>query len=486
MGNSVASGPDVKSKQTSEVAGDCWKISLPKTRIHTLEQLIDFFEIDLSVWEIERFVANKWEVGAKDDAGELKVSPLFQVKAFLRRKHVKGLGHAIKVNARLRSQVEKLRVELGYEHQIAKRLAVNHAGFDDVLRNVRMLTRAMGDFTFSHRKPKVVKPPAGAPLSSGHSEDAVLLLSDTHFGDVIRREDTSGFPEFDLVIGANRLGYVIRKAKQVLALHRAVYPIKTLHVWFGGDMGNGALHDAPESNELLPPAQVHFAYHILRLALESLLTLTEPGPDHTPIVERIKLLFTVGNHMRISEKMPYKLQAQRTLDWLIYQFLIAHFEGNPRVDISSEFSPFIFCPIRGHRYMFAHGMQVGYKNNPEKQSAAVGRFLHLARALFDSPQFRAKNGLTGESFSRVCVGDIHIPVSFPRFKSNGSLNGQNELGINWTLDPIPAGQQIFGVSEDHQETWAYFLECTHIQKTAQHMNDYGDFAAEYLARLGKA
>lgn len=55
------------------------------SRIKTLEDLIRACDIDLDVWEIERHVINKWEVGAKG-ATSLVVEPLFQVKAWLIRK----------------------------------------------------------------------------------------------------------------------------------------------------------------------------------------------------------------------------------------------------------------------------------------------------------------------------------------------------------------------------------------------------------------
>lgn len=75
--------------ESTKVQGDNWEISLPKSRIHTLEQLVEFFEIDLTVWEVERFIANKWEMGYTTSPKESKVSksePLYQVKAFLKRK----------------------------------------------------------------------------------------------------------------------------------------------------------------------------------------------------------------------------------------------------------------------------------------------------------------------------------------------------------------------------------------------------------------
>jgi len=116
--------PSSQPVETSEVKGDTWAISLPRTRIHTLEQLVKFCEIDLGLWEVERFICNKWEVGIVSPAytevftvtkpnstqtqkgsvtndiplwqrSESKtdpiIIPLYQVKAFLKkRKEVEG------------------------------------------------------------------------------------------------------------------------------------------------------------------------------------------------------------------------------------------------------------------------------------------------------------------------------------------------------------------------------------------------------------
>lgn len=479
--------PDDAGKESDEVSKDKRTITLPKTRIHTLEELIAAFEIDLSVWEVERFIANKWEMGFKDDYNKADVIPLFQVKAFLRRKYTKDEANQFaEENARLTRQIEKLRLDVGVKAAYAKRLARNHAGHDDLLADIKQFVAALGDITLPTEQIIPANPERVPAVKPGHNEDAVLLISDTHFGDVIRREDTSGFPEFDLTIAGNRFGYVIKKAKQCLALHRAMYPIKRLYVWLGGDIGNGVLHDSPNSNCLFPPAQVHFSYNMLKFALDDLLTLTEADPKTgVRVIEEIVLLCTVGNHMRLDEKMPHKYQAQRTLDWLIYQFVIERFSGHPRVKVRAEMSPYIFETIRGHRHLFAHGMQVGYRNSPDVQCKSMSQFIDKVRGLFDSPEWRRANGLQGETFARVCIGDIHVPVDFPRLLSNGSLNGQNELGVNWTLEPIPAGQQLFGVSDNHIQTWRYFLNCSHVQRKQDDFNTYGMFAAEYMKRIGR-
>jgi hypothetical protein len=58
-------------------------------KVRTLADLVRVCEIDTDEWEVERWVANKWEMGAKlgeKGAEKIEVTPLYQVKAWLRRK----------------------------------------------------------------------------------------------------------------------------------------------------------------------------------------------------------------------------------------------------------------------------------------------------------------------------------------------------------------------------------------------------------------
>src|ERR1017187_2506415 len=72
-----------------------------KHRITSLAELLAFCEVDASEWEVERWVCNKWEVGAKCDATVI-VEPLFQIKAWLKRKpHI----------AAAKAEIEELRLK---------------------------------------------------------------------------------------------------------------------------------------------------------------------------------------------------------------------------------------------------------------------------------------------------------------------------------------------------------------------------------------
>ena len=57
-------------------------------RVVTVEKLLEIYNIDLEIWEIEKQIVNTWEVGAKGPDGKITTTPLFQVKLWLKRKQV--------------------------------------------------------------------------------------------------------------------------------------------------------------------------------------------------------------------------------------------------------------------------------------------------------------------------------------------------------------------------------------------------------------
>jgi hypothetical protein len=57
-------------------------------RVVTVEKLLEIYNIDLEIWEIEKQIVNTWEVGAKGPDGKITTTPLFQVKLWLKKKQV--------------------------------------------------------------------------------------------------------------------------------------------------------------------------------------------------------------------------------------------------------------------------------------------------------------------------------------------------------------------------------------------------------------
>jgi 3',5'-cyclic AMP phosphodiesterase CpdA len=79
-----AAGP--QSPDSVTVSGDaCEIMKTTREQVRTLADLVRVCEIDTTVWEVERWVANKWEMGYKDKQSDPGTVPLYQIKAWLKR-----------------------------------------------------------------------------------------------------------------------------------------------------------------------------------------------------------------------------------------------------------------------------------------------------------------------------------------------------------------------------------------------------------------
>lgn len=232
--------PSPTGSESQEVTGDSWNISLPRTRICTLEELVAQCDIDLEIWEVERFICNKWEVGAKDDEGKITVEPLFQIKAFLKKK--KAIAFA-------RAEIELLKKE-------ALKYSPKFTGF----------------------KPR-------KPAGSGVAVE--LSVFDHHFGGLIWGEETGG-EDWDNKIALR----VWKDAFQSLMGRAESYRPAMAVIPLGNDQQNA--DNRSGSTENLTPQQMDGRYQKVygvskeasRWAID--LALAQYGKVHVPIVP--------GNH----------------------------------------------------------------------------------------------------------------------------------------------------------------------------------------------
>ena len=76
-----------ESREWSETDKGATVSGKVRREITSLEELVDFFRIDLEVWEVERWVANQWQQASVDRVkGGIQLTPLYQVKAWLKKR----------------------------------------------------------------------------------------------------------------------------------------------------------------------------------------------------------------------------------------------------------------------------------------------------------------------------------------------------------------------------------------------------------------
>lgn len=233
---------EAELKEMNEVAGNKWTIVLPKTRIHTLEQLIEFCKIDLEVWEVERFIANKWEVGAKGDE-KLVVEPLFQIKAFLRK----------------RTEVIAIRKEIADLKELGKKEA---------------------------RHPTTIRKPA---RFSGNMLE--VDISDHHFGKLAWGAET-GHENYDTKIATQ----LFHRAVEAVLERTASYVFD--EIWFvvGNDLFNSDDTEGRTTKGTYVSTDVRYqkTFATVRTAIiETIEKLRQ-------VSKKVKTIMVAGNHDRLS------------------------------------------------------------------------------------------------------------------------------------------------------------------------------------------
>jgi len=106
-------------------------------RIKSLDQLLAECAVDLTIWRVDHYLVNKWEVGTKTPEGDVVVTPLFQVKAWLVRINPQPLFPAVQpVTCNLAMAVPPASSRDGIRRSLV--WADPHFGFTLDLRTARL------------------------------------------------------------------------------------------------------------------------------------------------------------------------------------------------------------------------------------------------------------------------------------------------------------------------------------------------------------
>jgi hypothetical protein len=304
------------------------------------------------------------------------------------------------------------------------------------------------------------------PIDKNHAEIACLALSDWHMAETVRLRDANKINVYNSIVGANRLYDIVQRFKQIFTIHRAAYKFKSIWIPLLGDMVSGSIH--PEflvTNDMSDQNSVLLTSRMLKYAILELKQLGIP----------IQLDAVVGNHPRTTVKVPTKRIADSNFDYQTYAFTKMLFEGDDQVTFNVHTSQIEPVYLFDHRYVIEHGIE--WKNGKEEESES------RIRSLFDDPVYRKATGHKGAAFDQIVIGNLHKGAFLERTIKNPSLIGQNELGQQWRLAPIRAGQMMWGVSRNHARTFQYELDATDM-RSSKPLNPFSEFACEFVKQHG--
>ena len=82
----VPEAPSGGSTFQDDIRDNARDLCCRSPHIRTLDDLLVYAQVDTRIWEVDRHVINRWEMGTRGPTGEVLTSPLWQIKVWLRRR----------------------------------------------------------------------------------------------------------------------------------------------------------------------------------------------------------------------------------------------------------------------------------------------------------------------------------------------------------------------------------------------------------------
>ena len=239
----------------------------------------------------------------------------------------------------------------------------------------------------------------------------VVMLSDTHFDEVVNPDEMEGLNAYDRRIATMRLERWAHNVVKVARHYLAGLQYDGIVVLLGGDIFSGDIHEElAQTNEDTMLGSLLYWSEQVAAALD--LLHREFGAMHVASV--------MGNHGRMTRKPRAKLRAKTNFDWLLSKMLERHFRGNDKVTFSVPESADVLVTIYDHGQLLTHGDQV-------TGGGGIGGIYPPVMRLRARKQQRHHQ--VGSSFDTLWMGHWHQYLSTPSLVVNGSLKGYDEYAM---------------------------------------------------------
>lgn len=312
---------------------------------------------------------------------------------------------------------------------------------DRIVEKIEELMRAYPPLPLQVRKlPK--------KSQSGSPESAVLVLSDSHVGQVVKANQTLGFGDYNFQRFTERLKYIEERVISLLA-NNVTTQVDELVVFMLGDMLHGNLaHDKEVTRAMTLLDQWHAASHCFAQFFMAI-------AQHVP---SIRVYTACGNHTRFGnqKKMPTE-QRYSNFDYFVYAMVEQMVSRQPNIKFHLDNQPFCYVDIKGSKFLGMHG------DHLKGGDSQMGVPIHaISRNISGMTQLYESRGIEAPHY--WLMGDKHREIGLPTVKGkwmvNGSFVGDDNFSLTLATSSEPM-QLFFGVHPKYRTTWSYNLKVKH-------------------------
>jgi hypothetical protein len=238
---------------------------------------------------------------------------------------------------------------------------------------------------------------------------AVLVASDWHVEERVRREAINGLNEYNLEIARKRGDMFFQSGLRLTNIMAQDVTIKTVVLALLGDFITNDIHDEmPENNLLLPAEAIRMAQEMIVSGINFLLNNSKVDlviPCHS------------GNHGRTTKQVHIASEHGHSLEYLMYHAIAAIFANEKRVKfiISEGYHSYVHL-YDNYTIRFHHGHNVRY------QGGVGGITIPVNKAIAEWDKACRAN--------LDVFGHFHQYFPAPKFVCNGSMIGYNAFALS--------------------------------------------------------
>ena len=239
----------------------------------------------------------------------------------------------------------------------------------------------------------------------------VVMLSDTHFDEVVNPEEMEFLNAYNRQIAVMRLEKWTQNVIKLARHYLQGVKYDGIVIILGGDIFSGDIHEELAlSNEDSMIGSLLFWSEQVAAAIQML----------TDEFKKCHVVSVVGNHGRTTRKPRMKGRVKTNFDWLIAKMIERHFAKDKRVTFTIPESADALIQIYDHGHLITHGDQV------TGGGGIAGAFMPLMRM---RAKKEARYLQTGKSFRTMWCGHWHQYISTPSLIVNSTMKGFDEYAL---------------------------------------------------------
>jgi len=333
----------------------------------------------------------------------------------------------IKDRIRLDKRVATYKAESVYYKKLYERVVKDSTRSEILVDTIkRYVTPLKPTKQYPTRKP-------GAKKRGKASQVMVAPLTDTHVGDNVKKEQTVGLNEYDIELFSRRMWGWSNQVLTLAEYRRNICDVDELVIPMLGDMISGDIHEElARTNIDNCMMQMMYGAKIISQALMFL----------APHFDEIKVPSVVGNHGRMTRKIPSK---DRYMDWdyMLYQWVAVFVSKQTNITFEIPKSTSHVSNIANRNVLMMHGDSIG-------GGGATATILRTVTALRSVLQYKTQLVTDDEfniasSFDDVLLGHFHrvdeVDIGTGSLHICGTMKGGDEYTIS-RLNLITKPKQI--------------------------------------------